>query len=372
MRRIFFLVQKELIQIFRDKGLLSVMLIAPIFQMILLPFAADSEIRNIKYVIVDLDNSEYSKSLINKFQNNLYFELKGIFKSKTEALKLVENGSADMMINIPSDFEKNLINRKISEINLLIDAVNNTKAMIINIYSTGIINEFNNELVVNFNSFSLSNSKNIIELESRFWYNPSLNYKTLMVPGIIAELCALITMLLSALNVVKEKEIGTIEQLNVTPLKKYELIIGKLIPFWIIGQFIYWVGLLIGKIVFDIPIEGSLLLQFVFISVFLLFVLGIGLLISTFVNTQQEALFVSFFFIVLFIMISGLFTPAEYLPEWVKIINIVNPIRYAVEVNRLVLIKGSGWGVISKYIGIVGLFAIIVNLFAVLRYKKAV
>jgi ABC-2 type transport system permease protein len=191
-----------------------------------------------------------------------------------------------------------------------------------------------------------------------------------MLPGIVAEVMTLIIILICALNVVREREIGTIEQLNVTPLKKHEFILGKLIPFWVIGHFIFWAGIALGKIFFNIPMVGSLGLLELFLAIFLFVPLGIGLFISTAVETQQQALFTSFFFIILFILMCGLFTPVETMPDWAQYINQLNPLKYFVEVNRLILLKGSGLKEIYPFIAKMIIYGIGINLLAIWRFKK--
>lgn len=191
-----------------------------------------------------------------------------------------------------------------------------------------------------------------------------------MVPGILVMLVTMIGMFLSAMNIVKEKEIGTIEQLNVTPIKKYQFVIGKLLPFWVIGLFEMGFGLVVGKVVFDIPIEGSLWLIFAFSAVYLLLVLGIGLLVSTMTDTQQQAMFISWFFLVIFILMSGLFTPIESMPTWAQRITYLNPIAYFVDFMRSVMLKGSGFAAVQQHFMILGGYALAINILAILNYRK--
>jgi ABC-2 type transport system permease protein len=209
-----------------------------------------------------------------------------------------------------------------------------------------------------------------ISVTSSFWYNPQLNYKTFMVPAVLVFLVTIIGMFLSALNLVREKELGTIEQINVTPIKKYQFIAGKLIPFWIIALFELAFGLTLGKILFDIPIVGNVGLVFAVASVYLLVVLGIGLFISTLVDTQQQAMFVSFFFMLVFIMMSGVFTSAECMPDWAQKMNYVNPIYYFIRVIRMILLKGSEFHDILKEFFILLAYAWFVLSLAVWRYRK--
>jgi ABC-2 type transport system permease protein len=372
MKRIFYIVQKEFIQIFRNKALLPLIFIVPIFQTIILSYAATYEIKDIKMSIVDHDLSSTSRNLVNKFQGSDFFIVENFDFSVENSLKKFDSNESDIIIVIPADLETDLMKNKTGDIQILVNAINNQKAELAFFYAGSIIGDFNQDIAMKFLPTSAENNFKSINVIPNYWYNPSFDYPTLMVPGVVAELVTLLTMLLTALNIVREKEIGTIEQLNVTPIKKHELIIGKMIPFWFIGHFIYFAALGVGKLVFDIPIEGNLLYAFAFISTLLFVVLGLGLLISTTVNTQQEAMFVSFFFVMFFILTSGLFTPIESMPNWIKILNIGNPIKYAVEVNRLILLKNAGWDVVSGFCVKMLIYAAIVNSLAVWRYKKTV
>lgn len=191
-----------------------------------------------------------------------------------------------------------------------------------------------------------------------------------MLPGVLVILVTIIGMFLSSVNLVREKEMGTIEQINVTPIRKYQFIIGKLIPFWVIALFELSFGLLIGKWFFYVPIEGSLALLFGFTSVYLLVVMGIGLFISTMSSTQQQVMFLTFFFLVTFIMMSGIFTPTESMPDWAQRVNIINPLAYFMRVIRMVLLKGSGFTDISKEFISLGIYAVIILSLATWRYRK--
>jgi len=177
-------------------------------------------------------------------------------------------------------------------------------------------------------------------------------------------------MFLSSLNLVREKEMGTIEQINVTPIRKYQFIIGKLVPFWIIALFELAFGLLIGKILFNIPVEGSLLLLFAFASVFLVAVLGVGMLISTLSHTQQQAQFLNFFVLITFVMMSGIFTPAESMPHWAQQVNYVNPLAYFMRVIRMILLKGSAFSDISGDFIAISTMAVVLISLATWRYRK--
>jgi ABC-2 type transport system permease protein len=218
-------------------------------------------------------------------------------------------------------------------------------------------------------SSSLSAEEPILTTWS-FWFNPELNYKNYMIPGILVMLVTIISMFLSGMNLVKEKEIGTIEQINVTPVKKYQFIIGKLLPYWLVALVELAFGLILARTIFNIPILGSVWLIFLVAAVYLLVTLGLALLISTKTNTQQQAMFLSWFFLVIFILMSGLFTPIDSMPQWAKIIDLFNPIAYFVEVIRMIMLKGSGFTDIMYNLLFLGVYAMLALSVAVWQYRK--
>ncbi len=366
MRNIFILVRKEFLQIFRNRQLLPFMTVLPVIQVILLTFAANYEIKNLRLGIWDLDQSTSAQQLIHKFTGAKFFQEKALISNQKKADELLMKDEVDLVLVIPKDFEKAIHSSNNPAIQFQINALNNAKAGIVQNYASAITQDF---LTEKRGNSTLLASPKIIPI-TNYWYNPTLNYKTIMLPGIVAEVMTLIIILICALNVVREREIGTIEQLNVTPLKKYEFILGKLIPFWVIGHFIFWAGIALGKIFFNIPMVGSLGLLELFLAIFLFVPLGIGLFISTAVETQQQALFTSFFFIILFILMCGLFTPVETMPDWAQYINQLNPLKYFVEVNRLILLKGSGLKEIYPFIAKMIIYGIGINLLAIWRFKK--
>ncbi len=211
-----------------------------------------------------------------------------------------------------------------------------------------------------------------VQTNTSFWFNPQLDYKTYMVPGILVLLVTIIGLFLSAMNVVREKEIGTIEQINVTPIHKYQFITGKLLPFWIIAMFELAFGLLIAKIIFSLPVLGNVGVVFTVASIYILAILGLGLFISTITNTQQQAMFIAWFFMVIFILMSGLFTPIDSMPDWAQKLNIINPIAYFIKVMRMVLLKGAGFADVLNQIIALTFYAIVSLTLAVRMYKKKI
>lgn len=371
MKTIRYIIQKEFKQIFRNKGMLPIIFVLPLLQLIILSNAATFEVKNIKFAYVDHDKSTTSVKLVEKFQASTYFNVVADYPSGKLASTAMLKGDVDVILEIPRHFEQTIIKEKNVKIGVTINAIDGAAAGVENVYINQIIKRFNKN--ISLETMRLSNNliqPISIETIPLFWYNKTLNYKTFMVPGILVLLVSMITLFLSCMNIVREKEIGTLEQINVTPIRKSQFIIGKLFPFWIIGLGILTVGLLISKVIFNVPIVGSLLLLYGYTSIYLLVILGMGLFISNFTDTQQQAMFIAWFFIVIFILMSGLFTPIESMPQWAQMLTEFNPIKYFVEVMRMVMLKGSSFMDILPQLIKTVLYALIMNILAVWSYKK--
>lgn len=371
MKIILYIIQKEFKQIFRNKGMLPIIFILPLVQLIILSNAATFEIKNIKFGYIDHDHSVTSRALIEKFDASDYFTLLTPFSSNTGAIAALQNGDVDVILEIPPAFEKILHKEKQMSLGITINAIDGAAAAVKNIYINQIIQRFNKDIKVELLQPSdLKTQPVSISSIPLFWYNETLNYKTFMVPGILVLLVTMITLFLSGMNIVREKEIGTLEQINVTPIKKSQFIIGKLFPFWILGMTILSIGLLIAVLIFKTPIVGSIVLLYAFTSIYILAVLGIGLFISNFTDTQQQAMFIAWFFMVIFILMSGLFTPIESMPTWAQMLTEFNPIKYFVEVMRMVMLKGSSFIDIWPQFVKISIYAMAINVLAVWRYRK--
>jgi ABC-2 type transport system permease protein len=282
----------------------------------------------------------------------------------------MKKGNVDMILHIPYGFERKLVKENSAKVQVVINAINGASAGLISAYSMMIILDFNQELLVDFLSPAMLASSHNINITTSYWYNPKLNYKTYMVPGILCLLVTIIAFILSGMNIVREKEIGTIEQINVTPIRKVQFIAGKLLPFWIIALFELAFGLIIGRLLFSIPIIGSLWLIFLSAAVYIFVILGFGLLISTMTNTQQQSMLVSFFFMVIFILMSGLFTSIESMPVWAQNLDRINPIAYFIRIMRMVMLKGSNFYNIRESFYSLVVYALAIISFAVWRYRK--
>ena len=371
MKTILYIIQKEFKQIFRNKGMLPIIFVMPLIQLIILSNAATFEIKNIKFGYIDNDHTSSSRSLIENFNASTYFNIVADFPSETLASKAMLNGEVDVLLDIPQYFERNLQKDKHNNLGVTINAIDGAAAGVENVYVTQIIQNFNKNIKTDLVQVSDKLEQfTTIETIPLFWYNETLNYKTYMVPGILVLLVTMITLFLSGMNIVREKEIGTLEQINVTPIKKSQFIIGKLFPFWVIGLGLLTVGLVLAKLLFSIPIIGSLILLYFYTSIYILVILGIGLFISNFTDTQQQAMFIAWFFMVIFILMSGLFTPIESMPEWAQTITDFNPIKYFVQVMRMVMLKGADFNDILPQLIKTTVYAFVMNGLAVWSYKK--
>ncbi len=371
MRTLRFLLQKEFRQIFRNTTILRMIIAVPIIQLLILPLAADFEIKNINVAVVDQDNSSFSKKLIEKISASNYFHITSWSSSFEKTYPLFENDKADLILEIPAHFERDLVRENHQQLFMAVNAINGTKALVGSSYLTGIIRDFNGDLRMQYVQQTANAQIVPIEISSVNWYNPLMNYRFFMVPGILVVLVTMVGSYMCALNIVKEKEVGTIEQINVTPIKKHQFILGKLIPFWLIGNFVFSVGLwVIARFVYGIIPLGSIGLLYAFLAVYLVALLGIGLLVSTYSSTQQQAMSLAFFLMMIFMLMSGLFTPVDSMPEWAKWIARANPVTYFIEVVRMVILKGSGFKDISKHFLVMAGFAVFFNSWAVINYRK--
>lgn len=370
MRTLRFLLQKEFKQIFRNRSILAIIVVMPIIQLIVLPLAADYEVKNINLCVIDHDRSPVSERLVSAITASGYFRLTGYNSSYKASLHLIESDKADLILEIPVHFERNLIRENHQPLFLAVNAINGTKANLGGAYLGMIIRNYNADLRLRLTSPTRTNAQPMIAIASTNRFNPHLNYRVYMVPGILAILVTMIGGFLTALNIVKEKEVGTIEQINVTPIRKHVFILGKLIPFWILGNVVFSIGLIVAWLLYGIIPVGNLFVLYTFIALFLLAILGFGLLISTYCDTQQQAMFIMFFFMMVFILLGGLFTSIDSMPPWAQVIARLNPVSYLIDVMRMVILKGSNLRDILPHLGYMAVFAVVLNGWAVLNYKK--
>jgi ABC-2 type transport system permease protein len=336
----------------------------PVAQLAILPWAATFDQKDISLCMVDNDKSSYSVQLREKVLSSGFFKLSSYASTFGEALEKVELGDADLILEVPSGFEKECVNGLPSKLMLSIDALNGQKAGLGLSYMTQIINDFN------ASKTKRSSVHPMITIKPRYKYNVKMEYRSFMVPGVIVILISMLGAMFSAMNIVREKEIGTIEQINVTPVSKSAFILAKLIPFWVIGLVNLSIGMLVAFLIYGLLPVGPVINIYIFAFFYLLAFTGFGLMISNFAKNQQQAMFVVLFFLIIFILLGGLFTPVSSMPEWAQTVTVFNPLRYFIEVMRLVYLKGSGFADILPQLLKIGAFLIVFNLLAVVSYRK--
>jgi ABC-2 type transport system permease protein len=347
-------------------------------QLLILANAATFQIRNSDTSIVDLDRTTVSRGLVTRMLASGHFHIEETSSSLDGANEALLSGRVTLAVVIPHDFERNIVRTGQAPVELSVNAEKGSAAGIVQAYALRIIDDYAAELSPPAGGPSTSLGAGAvdarrsarIDISVRSRYNATQNYKHYMVPGILVALVTLIGTLLTAQNIAREKELGTLEQLNVTPITRGQFIAGKLLPFWALGLIELSLGLLLGRLVFDIPMRGSVLLLFGVASVYLFVALGVGLWISTLVETQQQAMFVSFFIINIYLLMSGLFTPIDSMAPWVQVVTQVNPVRHFVAISRAILVKGAGPGEIARPFLILLTTAVVVLTFAIRQHRK--
>jgi ABC-2 type transport system permease protein len=373
MRTVFFLVRKEFLQIFRDRTTVFQIFMIPVVQLLVLANAATFDVKRVALLVVDQDRTTVSSGLVQRFQAGKQFRVVRYESSDADVDHALLDREVTAVLHIPRRFEEDLVRRGRAPVQLVLNAEEGATAGIVQSYANAILSGYAAEL-----DRTLPTGRGALprvaplDLRTQRWYNPTRNYKYWMVPALMVSLTTIIGLLLTAQNITRENELGTLEQLNVTPMTKVQFIAAKLIPFWILSMVIFSIGLAIGKLVFDIPMLGNLLLVYLAAAVYLIVVLGIGLAISTVTRTQQQAMFVAFFVILIFLLMSGLFTPVDSMPDWAQRAAEANPVMHFVSIMRAVLMRGAGLETVGRPIAGLGLGGVVVLALAVLRYRKSV
>lgn len=381
-----FLIEKEFKQLFRNSFLPRLILVFPCMIMILMPWAMNLEIRNVSLNIVDNDHSVTSRRLVDKISASTYFRLTALPDSYDEALKNVEAGDTDIILEIPRDFEKDCTVGRSPHVLIAANAVNGTKGGLGGSYLSIIIQSYASEVValpvrgdtpgdvsgMANSQLSTPGSQPSTNYTTLNLFNPNLNYKLFMIPALMVMLLTLICGFLPALNIVSEKEVGTIEQINVTPVGKFTFILAKLFPYWLIGFVVLTICFILAWLLYGILPVGHFLVIYFFAILFVLSMSGLGLVISNHSATMQQAMFVMWFCMLILILMSGLFTPISSMPEWAQAITIFNPLKYLMQVMRMVYLKGSGFTDMLPQLGALLAFVLFFNVWAVRSYRKRV
>lgn len=375
MRTLRFLLRKEYLQIFRDRLMVAQMLLLPVIQLAVLANAATFEVRAAHLVVVDEDRSATSRGLVDRMRAAGRFELVQATASAERADEAMLRREAGVILHIPRDFERDLVRTRSAPVQLILNAEDGAAAGVTLSYAQRIVADYAAELTSTLRIATSPGEGPVpgqgrIDVRARGWYNPELDYRFFMVPGILVQLVTIVGTLLTALNIVREKELGTLEQLNVTPVTRGQFIAAKLIPLWSLGLVALTIGMLVARFLFHVPVRGSVLLVFATASVYLLAALGVGLLVSTMVSTQQQAMFVTFFIVLVYLLMSGLFTPVRSMPAWAQWIAQVNPVMHFIEIMRAVMLRGAGLREIARSLGVLSLIAVGVFSLSVRQYAK--
>lgn len=364
-----FLLEKEFIQIRRNKALPRMVIILPFVALALFPMVANFEIKQVNLAVIDHSRSSFSAQLIDKVTAPEFFNLVHVSSDYKDALWQVEQDHVDIILEIPRDFEYTLVKEQHASVLISANTVNGMKGGLSSAYLVRIVNEYATEIREKYLTAGRQNA-GMIEVIPRFNFNPLMEYKYTMIPAIMMMILAMITGFLPALNIVGEKEKGTIEQMNVTPVNRLTLILSKLIPYWIIGFLVLTICFFVAWLFYGMVSVGSYLLIYLFAAVFTLAFSGFGLMISNYASTIQQGMFIMFFFVITFIFLSGLYTPVSSMPEWTQNFSRFSPLRYMVEVLRFIFLKGSDFSDLRWHFAALCGFAVFFNAWAVLSYRK--
>jgi ABC-2 type transport system permease protein len=365
-----YLLEKEFKQIARNSFMPKIIFIFPCMALLVLPMAANFEVKNINLCVIDSDRSAYSARLVNKIVSSGYFKLTDVSANYENALLSIEEDRADIILEIPPDFETDFVRQQSARLMISPNTVNGTKGGLGSAYLSGIVADFAAEVRGKWVSNVQMGTIPRIEVVSQNRFNPHLSYRVFMIPALMVMLLTMLCGFLPALNIVGEKEAGTMEQINVTPITRLTFIIAKLLPYWIIGFIVITISFGVAWLVYGLVPAGNLGTIYFFAAIYILGVSGLGLVISNYSETMQQAMFVMYFFILILILMSGLFTPVQSMPRWAQYFTMLNPLKYFMQVMRLVYLKGSAIPQLTTELAILSAFAILFNTWAMLSYKK--
>ena len=366
-----FLLEKEFKQFRRNPFLPRMVIMFPLMVLLIFPLVANFDVKNININVIDHDKSPYSMELIQKVGASGYFRITDVSSNYREALKTIESDDADIILEIPSNFERTMVREMSANLMITANAVNGNKGGLGTSYLSRIITDFNADIRLDLTSNTQKLAVPFLEIIPMYKYNPKLLYEVFMVPALMVMVLSMICGFLPALNIVSEKENGTIEQMNVTPVSKFVFIIAKLIPYWVIGYVVLTICIGVSVFVWDIIPAGFLGTLYIFVTIFILAISGFGLVISNYAVTVQQAMFMMFFFVLTFIFMSGLYTPVENMPQWAQMLSNFSPLKYMIQVLRMVFLKGSNFfDMLPQFYALFG-FALFFNSWAIYSYRKS-
>jgi len=363
-----YLLEKELKQFVRDPFMPRLALVFPIVIMLVLPWIATMDITNVHLAVVDDDGSTYSQRLISQIEATDYFTLVSKPQTYSSAMDQIEDGSVDIILHIPADMEKSFVRGENVELFIAANAVNSTKGAMGSGYLNSIITDFSSSLSSGQSTGTLSIGYPSVSVQNR--YNRYLNYRLFMVPAFLIMVMIAICAFLPTLNIVSEKEKGTIEQINVTPVTKMQFIMSKIIFYGLLGLVIFTIAFLVGKLVYGIAPYGGYGTLYLAAVLFIMFMAGCGLTISNFSNTLQQAVFTMFFFMMIFVLMSGLFTPVRSMVPWAYKFTYILAPRFFVEIMRAVCLKGSRIADLQFQFIMLACYTVIMDTIALITYRK--
>jgi len=365
---------KELIQVVRDKRTRLILIVPPILQMLVFGYAANFDIRNVSTAIVDLDHSQQSRELVSRFTSSPYFNVERQLSDAQDAHELIESGSTTLVLEIDAGFAQKLGKGETAPLQLIVDATNSNTALLASAYVSQVALRFEQQMQqdrIYRIAPQVIEQLPAIQLQQRPWYNPDLSSRWFFVPGVIGSLTTLLVITLTSFAIVREREIGTLEQIMVTPIRPVEFILGKTLPFFLIGLFDALLIGIVGTFWFHIPFRGHISVLLIGAVLFLICMLGVALLISTVSSTQQQAMVTSFFVIMPFITFSGFAFPISAMPQWMQNLSYAIPLRYFLVVLRGTYLKGVGMDILWPQMGAMAGIGLTLLTVAVLRFRKA-
>lgn len=376
MKTLKFLIEKEFKQMFRNPLIPRLIVIFPTMVMLVFPWAVSFEVKNIKIDVVDHGKSVYSQRLTDKIAASRYFILNDTPPDYQTAMVHMESGETDMILEIPTSFDKDIVKSRTSGVGMAVNAVNGTQGLLGSNYIMQIVNDFSSELRGELSHTLPAQSRASmarmarIDIVPQYKFNPTLDYKNFMIPGFMVLLLTIICGILPALNIVMEKENGTINQINVTPVNRIVFILAKLIPFWVVGLVVMVISISVAYLMYGLWPAGSAIAVLFSAIVFIISISGMGIIISNYSESMQQASFLVMFFILILVLLGGMFTPVSGMPAWAQVIAAVNPFKYLTDTFRMLYLNGSTLANVSGNLLVLGLIALALNGWAILSYKK--
>jgi ABC-2 type transport system permease protein len=371
LKRIFTIAWKEVIHLRRDRGIFPLLFIAPILQLLMFGYAATLDVENLPTAVYDQDETPASREFVGRFQYTRYFKVRYQAKTYREIEDLMDRDRIKVAIVIPVRFEEKIKQRQRSPVQILLDGTNSNTATIAMNYARTITQQYSIELLRHEGS-AVSVNASVLNDSLRVWYNPELKSQVFMIPGVLVMILLIMTMIFSGLSIVREKELGTIEQLMVTPVRPGELIVGKLLPFIVIGFFDVALVTSLAIFFFEVPLKGEVFLLFGLAGIFIMCTLGLGMFVSTISRTQQQAVLTNFFIVFPSIVLSGFMFPIENMPRLIQYVTYLIPIRYFLVIVRGIFLKGSGLDVLWPQVLVLFIFGVSLLTLSSLRFRKRI